>query len=414
MRRTHLFTLLLLLTAQVFDVVAQSGRKLPSQTPADPVTAEAAFAPDPNRDEYQLIFTEFSEAEKKERRRPLGNWDRREYYAQTFSDDLSRVGMQGYRLVSIASRPRLAVMRRAEHQYEYAIIQIANRQRLFPNDPKFELTFAPWAQKGFRVADYFVFRDWCEMATDNPIDQPSDLRVDCTYFSQVVLERRRDAEKMPAQRHGIVHVQPTFSKDKLETGLAEELNNARNTNLYPTHMITKFQLLAQSPADTDNPTVGDFEIEIIGGDAKKKINELAQRGYRLLVRPLVFDAAVMHRKKGTTASASYVWIGEKQLEQQLPALQEQGAIYRMSYGCRTGWVGGTQMIFEQPTASDGLRRQYKVLAIELKEGNNIAQELKRVAKEGFEVRDFFACHDGRKNKRPSSAKLLLERTVEDK
>ena len=86
----------------------------------------------------------------------------------------------------------------------------------------------------------------------------------------------------------------------------------------------------------------------------------------------------------------------------------------MSYGCGNGWAGGTQMIFEQPSASDGLRRQYKVLAIELKEGNNVAQELQRVAKEGFEARDFFACRYSGNNKRPSSAKLLLERTVEDK
>jgi len=146
MKQTQLLTFLLL-AAQVLDAAAQSGRRLPPHIPAEPAKAEAPFAPDPNRDRYQLVYSEFSAAERKQQRHTLGSWDRREYYAEIFSDNISRVGMQGYRLVSIAFAPRLAVMRRAEHQYEYAIIQIASRQRLFPNDPKFEFTFAPWARK---------------------------------------------------------------------------------------------------------------------------------------------------------------------------------------------------------------------------------------------------------------------------
>ena len=413
MNRTRLLALLLLVTA-VFDVAAQSGRRLPPQTTVEPAKAEAAFVPNPNREQYQLISTKLSAAEKKEQRHALSSWDRREHYAQAFSDDLTRVGLQGYRLVSIAFAPRLAVMKRSEHQYEYAIVEIANRQRRFPNDPKFELTFAPWARNGFRVADYFVAQDWCEMRADNPADRPSDLVVDCIYFSVIVLERQKDAAALPAQNHQIVHVEPTFNKNELGTGLTEELKNARETNLYPTHLLTRFQLLMQSPSDTDNATAGDFEIEVINGDVKKQINELAQLGYRLLVRPHLFEAAIMHRKKGTTAASSYLWIDEKQLEQQLPTLQEEGAIYRMSYGCGNIWVSGTQMIFERPSDSDGLRRQYRVLAIELKDGSSSVQELEQVAKEGFEVRNFFACRDGGKNKQPPSAKLLLERTVEDK
>src|SRR5205814_8234018 len=124
---------------------------------------------------------------------------------------------------------------------------------------------------------------------------------------------RLNTANMPPPIPHIVHVQPTFSKEQLETALADEPNNALKTNLYPTRMHTNFQLLAQSPTDTEDARAGNFEIEIITGDVKKKINELAQRGYRLLLRPHLFEAAVMHRKKDSTAASSYAWIGEKQL-----------------------------------------------------------------------------------------------------
>jgi len=403
--------LLLLLIAQVFGVAGQSGRKpaMPApQSPEAPVNPETAFVPDPNRDEYQLIFSKIPEAEKVSH--TLGSWERWEFHEASFSDDLTRVGMKGYRLVSIALSPRLAIMRRAEHQYEYAVVEIRSRRRMFPNDPKFGLTYASWARKGFRVADYFVLYDFCDgphWVTSDGSDRYEP--VDCMYESQMVLERQKNAET--PRNYEIVNGPLTFSKKKLVGGLAEELNNARETNLYPTHLLTKFQLLTQSPADTGNIAADEYEMEIVSGDVKKRVNALAQRGYRLILRPLGFDAAVMHRKKGATNPASYIWIGEKRLEQELPRLQEQGAIYRMNYGCTSVWGAGP-MILEQPQVRDIKRREYKVLAIEFKEIDNFAkkrEELNRLTKEGFEVRDFFACDMSDKKTRRSRVKILLER-----
>jgi hypothetical protein len=66
-------------------------------------------------------------------------------------------------------------------------------------------------------------------------------------------------------------------------------------------------------------------------------------------------------------------------------------------------------------------REYKVLAIELKQagsgevefelssGSNGTQELRRLTKEGFTVRDLFNCHLSDKKNKPSRFKILLER-----
>jgi hypothetical protein len=415
-KSSQLLTLLLLLLAQLLGVAGQSGRRPPRQTVAGPTNPEAASIPDPNRDDYQLVFPKSPDAELP--KRPLGSWERWDYYAANFSEELSRVGMQGYRLASIALSPRLAVMKRADHQYEYAFVQIVSRRRMFPNDPEFALTFAPWAQKEFRVADYFVLYDRCLDAQSSSFGSPRYESIDCTYHSQMVLERRKDAEMMPPRWYEVVSVDPTFNKKKLETGLETELDNALERNLYPTHMLTRFQLLTQSPAELEK--FPRDELEIVTGNVKKKINELAQQGYRLVLRPL-FEAAVMYRKKGATVPTSYRWVGEKKLEQELPRLQQQGSIYRMSYGCWAAWGG--EMIFEQPSVRDSKQREYRVLAIELRKAesvadqkpgsesvaNNAVQQLERMSKEGFEVRDFFGCQTSDNKKRPSLAKILLER-----
>ena len=416
--RRFLVAALCLLLIAVSNVAGQSGRKTPPRTPAAPAN-DRAFVPDPNRDEYQLIFTKFSEAEKVEH--TLDSWERREYHAASFSENLTRVGTQGYRLVSLALSPRLAVMRRADYQYEYSVLQISSRQGFFPNNPKFGFTYEPWARKGFRVADYFVIYDDCEFSTHDLMSGSFDLRLDCTYYSTAVLERRIVAKIPPA--FDIVSGPLTLSKKKLEGELLEGLNNGPKSNLYPTHMLTKFQILRQSLYSVEDFPDADYEIEIVSGDVRKRVNVLAQQGYRLILRPIWFQAAIMHRKKGAIDAASYIWVDEKKLEQELPKLQEQGAIYRMNYGCQTG--SSTLMIFELPSVRHGKKREYKLLAIELKElenganakaefemssgSNSAVQELNRLSKDGFEVRDFVGCHMSNRKEGPSSAKILLER-----
>src|SRR5262245_53857556 len=208
--------LLIFLPAISLSAAGQAGRKPVPQAPqttAAPGQPASAFVPDANRDEYQLVFSKVPESEKVSR--PLKPWDRREDYKASFSDDLTHVGMRGYRLVSIALSPRFAIMKRAERQYEYAVVEIQSRRPMFPNDPKFELTYAPWAQKGFRVADYFVLSSSCDDAHEFTGDDSYRFpQIDCTYEGEMVLERQPNAEA--PRNYKIVNARPTYSSKKLE------------------------------------------------------------------------------------------------------------------------------------------------------------------------------------------------------
>ena len=359
---------------------------------------------DPNRDEYKLAFGKFYELKSGQKRDRDQQW---ENYTAGFIDELNRIGAQGYRVISIALSPRLAVLKRSEQQYEYSIIQISNHKRVVDGDAQFGPKYAAWAEKGFRVADYTVFYDWCWPGEwkENGNWEP----VDCTYRSEALLEREKNAES--PHSYEIVFAPLTLSKEKIETGLEGRLSNLAKRKLYPTHILTRFQVLTESPLGNVDYIGDEYETEMVSGDVQKRINELAQRGYRLLLRPLWFQAAIMHRKKGTTAPASYIWVSEKKLERELPELQHRGLIYRMSHGCAVGMLSRPHMIFEQPSERDGKQREYKIVGIELNQSASvtITAEVNRLAKEGFEVRDFFACEMSDKKTGSSRARILLER-----
>lgn len=409
--------LFLLLMTQTFVVAGQSGIRPPPQpTPAVPEKTEPKFLPDPNRDEYKLAFGKGYDLKRGQKRDPDQEW---KSYTAGFVDELNRVGAQGYRVIALALSPRLAVLRRAEQQYEYSIIQISNHKRMVDGDAQFGPKYAAWAQKGFRVADYTVFYDWCWPGQWN--ENGNWEPVDCTYKSEALLERQKDAAS--PHSYEIVFAPLTFTKEKIETALEERLSNVGKRKLYPTHLLTRFQLLTQSPVGAVDFIDDEYETEMVSGDVKKRINELAQHGYRLLLRPIWFQAAIMHRKKGATVPASYIWVSEKKLGRELLELQHRGLIYRLSHGCAVGMLSEPHVIFEQPSETDGKQREYKMVGIELSlTENNVTQrmefklssestnaDLNRLTKEGFEVRDFFACEMNDKKTRSSRARILLER-----
>lgn len=91
-------------------MAGQSGIRPPPQTPSAPGKAKYEFVPDPNRDEYQLAFTKRYELKRGQKIDQDQQW---EQYTAGFIDELNRIGAQGYRLISIALSPRLAVLGRS-------------------------------------------------------------------------------------------------------------------------------------------------------------------------------------------------------------------------------------------------------------------------------------------------------------
>jgi len=427
-------SLLALLLSATLRTPAQAGRTNPTpQTAASPRNPDTrpAYVPDPNRDEYKLVFAAGYEdrllataplrgqAKEQEAGRQL------KQYEASFVDELNRIGAQGYRLVSIALAPWLAIVRRDENQYQYAIFETVSHQRFA--DDEFERKYAPLAQKGFRVANYTYIHGSCTSNDSDhfePKRRHTPTRLICKHDSLFVLERQKNAETPSSYQ--VLYQRPTFRSKELEAELLEQLNDARKSDLYPTHMLTKFEVLTQSATSRQDFARDEYELQVAAGDFKKRLNELAQQGYRLMLNPDEFEAAILYRKKGVTMPASYVWIREKKLEQELPGLQERGAIYRFNYGCHGAWVGPLKMIFEQPSVSDGKRREYKILMVELRRVENVASQrvefqlttasaetvaiFNRLVKQGYEVRDFFNCDvsDFEKNGL-LRAKILLER-----
>jgi hypothetical protein len=70
------------------------------------------------------------------------------------------------------------------------------------------------------------------------------------------------------------------------------------------------------------------------------------------------------------------------------------------------------MIFEQSAAARDTGREYRVLPIDINNvlSKNAAEKLNHLAKDGFQVRDFFGCYASEKKQRPEGARVLLERT----
>jgi len=421
---TALFLWALLLTPTL-RALAQAGRKNPPPQPAaSPGNADTqpAYVPDPNRDEYKLVFPKgygnsldlttvpkILLGKKAREQDAERGW---KDYQYSFIDQINEAGAQGYRLVSLALYPKMAILRRDQIQHEYEMFETISPH--YFSDAEFERKYAPLARKGFRVDECFYLWGGCDTPRRSRVEQ-------CEYRRFFVVERERHVRT--ANEFEVLTPHLSFNAKKIETELTEQISTAVKSGLSPTHMITRFEVLVQSAAGRDDSATTGYELQVAAGNLKR-VNELAQQGYRLMLRPYEFEVAVMYRKMGQGTPVSYARIREKKLEQELPRLQKQGAIYRMTYGCHGIWNG--TMIFEQPSVSDGKQLEYRVLTLELQRVENVAEQkvefqltpasketmetLNRLAKEGFEVRDLFACDMSDYEKKGlSRVKILLER-----
>jgi hypothetical protein len=204
--------------------------------------------------------------------------------------------------------------------------------------------------------------------------------------------------------------------------LTKQINESMAWGFNPILALSKCEVLLQRNTDKGEFLPEGIEVKVVTGrNVKKKVNELAGQGYRLAL--IHNQVAVMRRSHDTTAPVSYIWLDswkKKSLEPELARLQDSGAIYRMTYPDSAG--GEYELIFEQPSAGAGKRREYKVLKIEFQEMENLADQrmdidltpssketlktLNSLVKEGFVVRDLFVSEF----RAPERASVLLERT----
>jgi len=414
-RAALLFLLVVLLMAHS-KVSAQSGRVIP-KPPTPPVESRAQpeakpkFIPDPNADKYKIIFATgyedkllYKELPKDKKQRKEIEREREEdaerrskAYRASLVDQLNRAGEEGYRLFSIVSYPFIAIMKKDEIQYEYAWFRTTSS--CFFARSEFEEEYPKLAEQGFSLADHMISGAYCEVPDG---DENSALATqNCSYSDLFILERVKGDDR-PKQFSFIRHI-PSWGALKGESVLTVQANDALVEGLYPTHAICKHEVVLHRRANINKLSTDKIDMKVVTGNVEKKVNQLAQQGYRIAV--IQSEIAIMFREGNTTAPTGYFGLSakKKDFEQQLTVLQDKGAIYRMTYPARDGVED--KLIFELPS-TNVKHREYKVLNLELQRMENVEEKrveidltlpskekvklFKQLVNEGFEVRDLFS------------------------
>lgn len=408
--------LTLVLTMQLSIASAQSGRVAPiSAPPSQPSkqemeqsNARSGFVVDAQADKYIILFatsykgtllTVGEEAADRGRHSRIEN----------FVEQLNKIGSQGYRLISITSgwNPK-AIARLDEAQYEYTWFETTSPY--FFAKTGFEKKYSELSKQGFELVSHFFISKWCKDKGPSGYDRHGavydDSTEDCEYKDLFLLERIRGVKR--PQNHILASSAPGW-RAKMGDALTEQINEHLAAGFHPTHALSKFEVLLQQAADREEISTNKIEVQVVtssnwgGAGVRKKVNELAQKGYRLAL--LNNEIAVMYRERDDTSPVSYVWVNaeRRDFEKELAKLEQRGAVYRMTYPNNRGTE--TQLVFEQRLDKEARRREYRVLKIEFEQvedeiGKRVNIELTRKSKEtirkmnemvreGYEVRDLF-------------------------
>jgi len=308
----------------------------------------------------------------------------------------------------------IAIVRRGKVQYEYACFETITRIIIYKVG--LEEEYEQLARRGYSVVDRNPMGSVCD---SEPYDSTFPNLFPCIYRDLFILEREKGVEA-PSQFTLAWH-DPSWSQWGCEAPLTRQVNKSMGWGFDPILALSKCEVLLKRNTDKGEIPPEAPEVKVVTGNVKKKVNELARQGYRLAL--IHNQVAVMRRSRDTTAPVSYIWLDglkKKTFEQDLARLQDSGAIYRMTYPDSEGVEH--MLIFEQPAADAGNRREYKVLKLEFQEMENFENQrmnidltpssketiktLNNLVKEGFVARDLFVSDyiDAR------IASVLLERT----
>lgn len=377
--------------------------------------AKPKFIVDPNAVKYKLVFSRGYDDKLLYKTPPKDNKEKRERemerekdaerrgssYLASFLEQLNDAGAQGYRLIS--NTRYLAIMKLDEVQREYTLFETHSNS--FFSKSGFGDKYAELSKQGFSLVDHLLLSRSCETEDTIAHDAPNGVfqvpTEHCSYLDRFLLERVKGDEK-PRKFQLARHV-PRWGALKGAASLATQINDYLAMGLYPTHAFSKYEILLQPISDNERLSIDKSEAQVVTGDVRKKVNELAQQGYRLALAQ--HETAVMYRHRDASTPVSYIWLHtlNKNFESELAQLQDRGAIYKTTYPNVIGKK--FDIIFEQPAVNDGKRRTYKALKFVLQSVENVAEQrveidlapssketvktLNSLVNEGFVVRDLF-------------------------
>lgn len=391
------------------DVPAASSKPTPSPETTPPNQAEnkSSFVVERSAETYKLVFPTVPGLE-------------------TFGEQLNQAGEQRYKLTSAVYRwqrarnPQIvpvAILKLDEVKHEYAWFKtVSNSLTAIVG---FEAQYRRLSQQGFRLIDLFLTESFCD--DGDPVGIV--LGGGCKINHLFLLERQKGVEKPIKFILADSPPAPGF-KTKMARELTEQIKEKLADGFYPTAVFSAWQILLTHAENTDE-LADNPDVQVVTSfDVRGKVNELAKQGYRLLL--INKRGAVMYRKGLTAAPLTYISlkVSDKRFDERIAKLQENGAIYRMTYSGNTGTED--QLMFEQGPVADGKRREYKVLNLEFQVMEDLPRRkgdpgetrieltaasketmklLNAMAQEGYVVRDLFVSASV-----SSNVSVLLERT----
>ncbi len=400
----------------LFEMATPSGRAISKKKPVSlPVMhTNLAKLVDSTDDAYKLIFASTDKGGqplyigKGERRVILGD---RLAQKRNFAKQLNQAGAQGYQLVATSGKGNFAITRLKNIIYEYDWFE--TNSKWFFTKTQFEEKLQVLSRKGFSLIDHLFISSTCKEEPLVPHDAPIGVfnvpLDDCTYLDWFLVEREKDAQL--AKDFKLVRYSTGVQTAKTRAAFVTAINNNLSTRFYPTHLLSKFEALLQPSANLDKLFIDKPEVLVVTEKwqkMQKKVNELAGQGYRLFL--IRHEIALMYRpREKSTPFYSYSWVytNDANLETELIRIQKMGGRY--SATCPGIDGDKNALIFELPSVSDGLQREYKTFRFELSEPPDADQRyasmdltpiskdnlktINQLAKEGFQVKDLFDFSD---------------------
>lgn len=262
-------------------------------------------------------------------------------------------------------------------------------------------------KQGFRLVDHTLISSICE--TDTLGDSPSMIET-CEINDLFLLEREKGVDYVPP--YTLVAAVPKWRGNpsvEMSAAISEKLAEG----FYPTRVLSEFEIFLERTEKRDERLTKKPDLQVVRGanflgrdNLEKKVNELARQGYRLALSNR--KIALMYRYADDKTPVTYIWLDtkKKSFEKDLAKIQESGAVYLTTYPNDQGTEN--KLIFEQSSARNGTRREYKVLKFEFEDIENVAENrvhtdltppskeamkmINRLVKEGYIIRDLFSAN----------------------
>jgi hypothetical protein len=398
----------IILATAFLSADAWAGRVSPKP---GPTTAQTPPAPH-GSGEYRLVFPAGYDVPVKQKE--AGRDSSRNSKFDNFVARLNEAGAEGYRLTSFVYKGSagsglpVGLLRRtgASYEYRWLFAEAAHRDiREVTNG--FNDKYAELSKQGFRLADFTEFENYCSILPGDT-SEPGPLPEECNDAYVFLFEREKGVAR-PARHHTLAAL-----SGGSEAAFLREVRQILADDLIPKYALPVYRVWFEPAGMRDARWGGGTDVEVVSEAAdagswrrstfKKKVNELAQRGYRAAT--LDWGLALMYRARGVGAAArySYVWVkADGGLERQLAKLQASGAIYLKTYQKED------HLIFEQRAVDNGRRYEHKALKFKFDTtrdapGAHVRVELappsretlralERFVGEGFAVRDLFLSGD---------------------